>query len=251
MRKRGCVRSAGGGASTARQETCRAESKRKGDERNSRNFEDSFSCYLTPGSPICCCPGRNHSRTELWRDWIIPAQSYAGVLFCPRAVYASPSICSSACRASGNPNCLVPRSQGEDIVGRATRGGRWLRWWRWWAERKPGHISCGNGVITSPITIAITEGGLPGNQAYGHADGQAWGTNSEILCDPSVHSRFTLRFSIGASRSQLFGVVNFDWVHLSKWLTKTCRPERAADVESTLTKKESRRRQFEINRSLN
>lgn len=41
--------------------------------------------------------------------------------------------------------------------------------------RKSGHISCGNGVITSPITIAITVGGLqkPGNKAYRHTDGQS------------------------------------------------------------------------------
>ena len=39
--------------------------------------------------------------------------------------------------------------------------------------RKPGHISCGNGVITSPITVAITVGGLqkPGNKAHRHTDG--------------------------------------------------------------------------------
>lgn len=45
----------------------------------------------------------------------------------------------------------------------------------WWA-RKPGHISCGNRVITSPITTAITAGGLQksGNKAYRHTDGRAW-----------------------------------------------------------------------------
>lgn len=96
---------------------------------------------------------------QLFSPKVTPARSSV-----PDAVYASLSICSSTCRASGNPNCLVRRSQGDDIVGRTTRGRgggrRLLRWWRWWVERKPGHISCGNGVITSPITIAITEGGL-------------------------------------------------------------------------------------------
>lgn len=43
--------------------------------------------------------------------------------------------------------------------------------------RKPGHISCGNGVITSPITGAITVGGLQklGNKAYRHTDGHSCG----------------------------------------------------------------------------
>lgn len=42
--------------------------------------------------------------------------------------------------------------------------------------RKLGHISCGNGVITSPITRAIRVGGLPksGNKAYRHTDGHSW-----------------------------------------------------------------------------
>lgn len=51
-------------------------------------------------------------------------QSSTSVQFRPCAVYASSSICSSTCRASGNPNCLVRRSQGDHVVGRTTREGR-------------------------------------------------------------------------------------------------------------------------------
>lgn len=42
--------------------------------------------------------------------------------------------------------------------------------------RKPGHISCGNRVIVSPITTAITAGGPQesGNEAYRHTDGHTW-----------------------------------------------------------------------------
>lgn len=59
--------------------------------------------------------------------------------------------------------CNAPR--GRTLLAAPPRGE--------WA-RKPGHISCGNGVITSPISGAITARGLQksGNRAYRHTDGQ-------------------------------------------------------------------------------
>lgn len=50
--------------------------------------------------------------------------------------------------------------------------------------RKPGHISCGNGVITSPITVAITAGGLqkPGNKAYRNTDGHSCEDMHQCSC---------------------------------------------------------------------
>lgn len=55
----------------------------------------------------------------------------------------------------------MQHSRGVEFVGRATTGGVLVA-----GVRKPGHVSCGNGVITLPITSAITTGVLqkkPGN----------------------------------------------------------------------------------------
>lgn len=89
------------------------------------------------------------------------------------------SVCSSTRWALGNFSCLVRRSQGEDFVSCAIGEGVVLV-----GARKPGHISCGNGVITSPITGAITVGGLqkPGNKAHRHTDGHSMWGHTRAVC---------------------------------------------------------------------
>lgn len=137
---KGCVSFAGGFTGTARQETVKLENKRKDDERihDERLF---LSSYLTPGSPtlffswsqlfLLLHPDTLHCNFHLtltWSNYSPAAQSYTSLQFCLDAVYVSSSICLSTCWASGNLNCLVQCPQGEDIVGCATRGGRWWRW---------------------------------------------------------------------------------------------------------------------------
>lgn len=93
-------------------------------------------------------------------------------------VFVSICLCQSVCLLAEPQGtlavwCNVPKGrtllaapQEEGSVGKGVEG-----------ARKAGHISCGNGVITSPITGAITVGGLQklGNKAYRHTDGHSCG----------------------------------------------------------------------------
>lgn len=148
-----------------------------------------FSWCFTVSSPCfyihthCCC-----IHTDTQATLIINLSNYSltvysivhvGLLATHVCSFVSVSVCASV---FVRLFIYLPSPRELQLSGATfPKGGLcWLRHQRGMmvaGARKPGHISCGNGVITSPITGAITAGGLqkPGNKAHRHTDGHSCG----------------------------------------------------------------------------
>lgn len=122
-------------------------------------------------------------------------------------VFVSICLCQSVCLLTEPQGtltvwCNVPK--GRTLLAAPQEEG--MCWKR--GARKPGHISCGNGVITSPITGAITVGGLQklGNKAYRHTDGHSCGDmlTQEIISNTRSCIKISLFVCFSAKNPQQY-----------------------------------------------
>lgn len=114
------------------------------------------------------------------------------------------------CNVPRGKNLLAAPPEGCDTGGEGGGG-----------ARKPGHISCGNRVIASPITTAITAGGPQesGNNAYRHTDGHTWEGIKKIIAH-HTYKNMTNTHAVGVRSEMRRGILSrhFRDIKFHKWI---------------------------------